>query len=78
MQADVGMIFAAVAQFPLAVGVAGDTFAVEHEHPYQALIETADAKACDLIVMASHGHHDIAAIGGHGCWASCSISTPSC
>jgi hypothetical protein len=25
---------------------------VEHKHPYQAIIDTAAAKACDLIVMA--------------------------
>jgi len=35
---------------------------VEHEHPYQAIIETAESRGCDLVVMASHGRHGIAAI----------------
>jgi len=39
-----------------------ETIQVEHEHPYQAIINTADSKACDLIVMASHGRHGISAI----------------
>jgi nucleotide-binding universal stress UspA family protein len=43
-------------------GVACEIVHVEHEHPYRAIIDTADAKACDLIVMASHGRRGIAAI----------------
>jgi nucleotide-binding universal stress UspA family protein len=43
-------------------GVACETIQVEHEHPYQAIIDTADSKGCDLIVMASHGRHGISAI----------------
>ena len=39
-----------------------ETIHVEHEHPYQAIIDTAKARGCDLIVMASHGRHGIAAI----------------
>jgi nucleotide-binding universal stress UspA family protein len=39
-----------------------DTIHVEHEHPFEAIIETAKTKGCDLIVMASHGRHGIAAI----------------
>jgi nucleotide-binding universal stress UspA family protein len=39
-----------------------ETIQVEHEDPYQAIINTADAKGCDLIVMASHGRRGIAAI----------------
>ena len=35
---------------------------VEHVDPYQAIIDTADSKGCDLIVMASHGRRGIAAI----------------
>jgi nucleotide-binding universal stress UspA family protein len=45
-----------------AAGVACETTQVEHEHPYQAIIDTADSKGCDLIVMASHGRHGISAI----------------
>src|SRR5262245_22882777 len=28
---------------------------VEHGHPYQAIIDTAQKSGCDLIAMASHG-----------------------
>ena len=45
-----------------AAGVECETIQVEHEHPYQAIIDNADAKGCDLIVMASHGRHGISAI----------------
>ena len=37
-----------------AAGVACETIQVEHVDPYQAIIDTADSKGCDLIVMASH------------------------
>ena len=43
-------------------GVACEKIKVEHEHPYQAIIDTADSKGCDLIVMASHGRRGISAI----------------
>jgi nucleotide-binding universal stress UspA family protein len=43
-------------------GVVCDTIQVEHEHPFEAIIETAKAKGCDLIVMASHGRRGISAI----------------
>ena len=43
-------------------GVACETIQVEHEQPYQAIIDTADSKGCDLIVMASHGRRGISAI----------------
>jgi nucleotide-binding universal stress UspA family protein len=45
-----------------AAGVACEAVQVEHEHPYRAIIDTADSKGCDLIVMASHGRHGISAI----------------
>ena len=35
---------------------------VEHEHPYQAIIDTAKGRGCDLIVMASHGRRGLSAI----------------
>src|ERR1700694_495980 len=45
-----------------AADVACETVEVEHEHPYQAIIDTSGSKGCDLIVMASHGRHGISAI----------------
>jgi nucleotide-binding universal stress UspA family protein len=52
----------AVAGAAQAAGVACAMVHVEHEHPYRAIIDTAEAKGCDLIVMASHGRHGISAI----------------
>jgi Universal stress protein family len=52
----------AVAHTAQAVGVACNTVHVEHEHPYQAIIDTAESKGSDLIVMASQGRHGISAI----------------
>jgi nucleotide-binding universal stress UspA family protein len=43
-------------------GVVCETVQVEHEHPYQAIINTAESHDCDLIVMASHGRHGISSI----------------
>jgi nucleotide-binding universal stress UspA family protein len=43
-----------------AAGV--ETIQVEHDDPYQAIIDTANSKGCDLIVMASHGRRGISAI----------------
>ncbi len=45
-----------------AAGVSCDVVRVTHDHPYQAIVDTAGAKGCDLIVMASHGRKGVAAI----------------
>jgi nucleotide-binding universal stress UspA family protein len=45
-----------------ASGVSCETLHLEHAHPYQAIIDTAAKKSCDLIVMASHGRRGISAI----------------
>ena len=62
MQAHAEETLGAVAQAAQAAGVACEMVHVEHEHPYQAIIDTAESKGCDLIVMASHGRHGISAI----------------
>jgi nucleotide-binding universal stress UspA family protein len=62
MRAHAEKTLGAVAQVAQASGVACETVDVEHEHPYRAIIETAGANGCDLIVMASHGRHGISAI----------------
>lgn len=53
---------AAANQLATAAGVVCDTLHVTHEQPYQAIIETAAARGCDLIVMASHGRRGLAAV----------------
>ena len=45
-----------------SAGVACDTLHVEHEQVYQAIIEAAEARKCDLIVMASHGRRGVSAV----------------
>jgi nucleotide-binding universal stress UspA family protein len=46
----------------VAAGVSCDTAHVEHDHPYQAIIDAAARERCDLIVMASHGRRGVSAI----------------
>jgi nucleotide-binding universal stress UspA family protein len=43
-------------------GVHCEVMHVGNKHPYQAIIDTAKLKGCDLIVMASHGRHGISAV----------------
>jgi len=43
-------------------GVPCDLVHVEHEHPYQAIITTAQERGCDLIQMASHGRRGVSSI----------------
>src|SRR6266516_8144892 len=43
-------------------GITCETVHIEEDHPYEAIIETAEQRGCDLIVMASHGRSGIAAI----------------
>jgi nucleotide-binding universal stress UspA family protein len=53
---------AKVEEATAAAGVSCEVVHVEHEHPYKAIIDVANSKACDLIVMASHGRRGISAI----------------
>ena len=55
-------ILRAVADAASAAGLGCDTVQVEHEHPYRAIIDTANSRGCDLIVMASHGRRGVSAI----------------
>lgn len=43
-------------------GVVHDTVHVTNRLPYEGILETATAKDCDLIVMASHGWRGFAAL----------------
>ena len=42
-----------------ALGVSCDAIQVQHEEPAETIVETAQSKRCDLIVMASHGYHGV-------------------
>jgi nucleotide-binding universal stress UspA family protein len=43
-------------------GVTCDVISLEHEQPYQAIIDAAKKNGCDLIVMASHGRRGLSAL----------------
>ena len=45
-----------------AAGVPCDVVQVEHEHPYETIIDTARKRGCDAIVMASHGRRGVSAV----------------
>jgi nucleotide-binding universal stress UspA family protein len=43
-------------------GFACETLHVEHDHIYEAIIDAASARRCNLIVMASHGRRGVSAV----------------
>jgi nucleotide-binding universal stress UspA family protein len=45
-----------------SAGVACEVLHVEHGQIYQAIIDAASARNCDLIVMASHGRRGVSAV----------------
>ena len=49
------MYLAALGQAAAAAGVACETTATQHDHPFESIIETAAKRGCDVIVMSSHG-----------------------
>jgi nucleotide-binding universal stress UspA family protein len=55
-------VLGAVAAAAKSAGVACDMLHTEHEQVYQAIVEAAEARKCDLIVMASHGRRGVSAV----------------
>ena len=45
-----------------AAGVTYEVVSSIHDHPYEAIIEVANERGCDLIVMASHGRKGVQAV----------------
>jgi nucleotide-binding universal stress UspA family protein len=45
-----------------ANGASCDTLARTHVHPWEAIIDAARSRKCDLIVMASHGRRGLAGL----------------
>lgn len=64
---DAKAILAGLADAAKSAGVTCETVHVEKGPPYLSIIETAQAKNCDLIVMGSHGRSGVAAVvlGSH-------------
>lgn len=52
----------AAANAAKAAGVPCETIEVENEHPYQAIIDMAKDRGCDLIMMATHNRHGLSAL----------------
>ena len=52
----------AVSAAPKLAGVVCETLHVEYDQIYQALIDAAEARRCDLIVLASHGRRGVSAV----------------
>ena len=50
-----GVVRAAASQSDVSC----DTVSVISDHPFEAIIKTAEEKGCDLIVMASHGRRGV-------------------
>ncbi len=45
-----------------AAGVPCETLLLTNDHPWEAIIEAAATKGCDLIFMASHGRRGLSAL----------------
>jgi nucleotide-binding universal stress UspA family protein len=45
-----------------AIGLSCETLHTTHDHPWEAIIETARTRQCDLITMASHGRRGVGAV----------------
>jgi nucleotide-binding universal stress UspA family protein len=48
----------------LDAGVDCAALCIEHDKPYEAIVDTAKNNGCDLVVMASHGLRGVSAILG--------------
>ena len=55
-------MLAAAAETAKRTGAPCDTVHVEDDRPYQAIIDTATKRGCDLIFMASHGRKGLSAL----------------
>ncbi len=62
MKAFAARVLAKAAAAAKTAGVQCQTLHLEHEHPYRAIIDTAQSKGCDLILMASHGRRGVSAL----------------
>lgn len=58
---DVNEQFARIKTAAGAAGVTSDTVHVDDDLPWKAILDTAEKKDCDLIVMASHGRSGFSA-----------------
>lgn len=52
-------ILADAASAAAKAGLSCETMHIKDQFPAEGIVETAQARACDLIVMASHGHRGL-------------------
>jgi nucleotide-binding universal stress UspA family protein len=62
MAAAAKSILAPICEAAQAKGVPCEGLYVKDQYPAEGIIETANARGCDLIVMASHGRRGVARI----------------
>lgn len=62
IRAQAEQLLSAAATQAREAGVPCETLRATHEDPYQAIIDTARERHCDLIAMASHGRRGMAAV----------------
>ena len=55
-------LVAEIAERCKSAGVASETFTLVNDHAWEAIIEAANTKRCDLIFMASHGRRGLSAL----------------
>jgi nucleotide-binding universal stress UspA family protein len=61
-EADAEKVLGIVSAAAKLAGVGCDTLHVEHEHVYQAIIDAAGSRRCDLVLMTSHGRRGVSAV----------------
>jgi nucleotide-binding universal stress UspA family protein len=60
--AEAASVLNEIADAAKAAGVQCETMQVTHNQPHEAIVAVAKDKACDVIVMASHGRSGIVSI----------------
>ena len=61
-QSEAAQILASAKQIIESAGVSCGAVSAIDRRPYEAILDTADANGCDLIVMASHGRSGMGAL----------------
>ena len=55
-------MLAVVERLAREAGVQVETLRLNNDHPWEAIVQAAKDKRCDLIVMASHGRRGVSAV----------------
>jgi nucleotide-binding universal stress UspA family protein len=55
-------MLAVIERLAREAGVQVETLRLSNDHPWEAIVQAAKDKRCDLIVMASHGRRGVSAV----------------